>query len=186
MKTSKQEARLRMAAVLERFTRDEIEARSATIRERLLERPEVSSARSIFSYVSFGREVETRALIRDLLAMGKTVAVPRIAGRGIMEAHRIESLEDLAPGPFGILAPRSPAPLDGSPDVSVCPGVAFTERGERLGRGQAYYDRFLALHSETFAVAICFEEQIVAELPTEPTDRRMRLIITDRRAVEIA
>lgn len=186
MKSAKQEIRRRVAAQLGGLTRQQVESRSRAIRQRLLYLPELRTARSVFTYVSFGQEVETHDLILDLLATGTVVAVPRITGLGIMEAHRIRSLDDLAADRFGILAPRAPDLLDGSPAVTICPGLAFTERGERLGRGQAYYDRYLALHPGTFAIALAFEEQVLDELPIEKTDRHMRILVTEKRVVHIS
>jgi len=100
-----------------------------------------------------------------------------------MEACRIERLEDLQPGEHGILAPAEGRPCDGKPDVALCPGLGFSPGGDRLGRGAAYYDRFLQRHPETFAVGLAFEVQIVDEIPAEPTDRRMDLIVTERRSI---
>lgn len=150
---------------------------------RLLALPEVRAAGSVFTYVSCGGEVDTWPLIRRLLQDRKTVAVPLVVGRGVMEAHAIASLEDVAPGRFGILAPVVRNPLVGTPDVTICPGVAFTVRGERLGRGLAFYDRFLALHPDSFACGLCYEFQVVEELPIEEGDRPVRALVTESRTI---
>lgn len=183
MTLSKDDLRADMAQRRNALSEDERTALSEAAVRRLLELPELRAARSVFTYVAFGREVDTIPLIRMLLEMGKIVAVPLVVERGIMEAHRIRSLDDLAPGRFGILAPRAPCRLERAPEFTVCPGLAFTERGDRLGRGGAYYDHFLAAHPETFACGICYDFQVVKDLPKEATDRGVQAVVTDRRTI---
>lgn len=87
---------------------------------------------------------------------------------------------DLRPGPYGIAEPdpaRCPAiDLDAEPgfalDLAVIPGVAFDRRGNRLGHGAGYYDRFLAhpALSRTALAGLAYSFQIVAELPAAPWD----------------
>jgi 5-formyltetrahydrofolate cyclo-ligase len=181
--TTKAELRAKMLALREALSSEDVARRSASIRRRVLEVAEVKAARSVFTYVSAGGEVDTRGIIEALLKLGKIVSVPLIIGNGIMEACRIRGLEDLAPGKFGILAPRTPSPVPAPPDVCLCPGVAFTARGERLGRGKAYYDRFLDKYPGLFAVGLGYEIQVVEEIPTEPSDRRVRCLVTEDRTI---
>ena len=90
----------------------------------------------------------------------------------------VASGKDLRPGQFGILEPmQAPAPL--SPDVILVPGFAFTREGHRLGRGAGFYDRFLGASPPGIIKAgICFDFQIVPELPAEAHDVPMDLVIT--------
>lgn len=66
-------------------------------------------------------------------------------------------------------------------DLLLVPGVAFTRSGRRLGRGGGFYDRLLA-DPELCAVSfgICFALQVVDNLPTEPHDRPVDRIVTER------
>ena len=73
-------------------------------------------AKVVFTYVSFGPEVDTRALIQAALSAGKKVAVPRcIPNKRQMEWHYVESLAELAPGTHGILEP--------APNARTCVNV---------------------------------------------------------------
>ena len=181
---TKAELRRRMAA--ERDALDPAAALecSARIRDLILGMPEIRDAGSIFIYVSCGSEVDTHGLIRALLTAGRTVAVPRSAGDGLMEAHRIRDFGELVPGRFGILAPEGSEASAGTPEVSICPGLAFSPQGGRLGRGKAYYDRFLAAHPGTFAIGLCFGFQVVDALPVSPEDQPMRAIVTEDRILQ--
>lgn len=186
MASSKTDLRARMARARDALSPEEAAALSEEAVRRLLGLPEVRRARSVFTYVASGREVDTRPLIRALLGAGKVVSVPLVFGKGRMEARRIRSLEELEPGRFGILAPPRSSPLEPSPEVTVCPGLAFTERGDRLGRGGAYYDAFLAEHPSTFACGLAYEFQVVEEIPREASDRPLAAVVTERRTIRAA
>jgi len=188
---TKAELRAKIVVIRDALSSEDVSRLSAAIRKRALALPELKAARSVFTYVSEGIEVDTHALIIELLRQGKVVAVPRIKSKGVMDAHRIARLDDLVPGRFGILAPKASNPLEGPPDVVVCPAVALTPKGERLGRGGAYYDRYLAGHSGSLAVALGYEFQIVGEIPADDTpvgagDQRVAVIVTELRMIRPA
>lgn len=65
------------------------------------------------------------------------------------------------------------------PDVFLVPGLAFTKAGERLGRGKGYYDRYLS-NLKGARIGICFEEQLLSELPIDELDQRMNFVITEK------
>jgi len=167
------------------------EAWSDQVRSRALELPELAAAASVFIYASVASEVQTYTLIENLLAMGKTVALPRVteASAGQMQAVVIHSLKDLAPAPgnLGLLAPRGSKTLAGTPAVTVLPGLAFSPTtGTRLGTGGGFYDRYLAAHPATHTVALAFECQLTDDLPAEAHDRRVAALVTESRRVVIA
>ena len=83
-------------------------------------------------------------------------------------------------GAFGILEPQGERPCPaGEIDLVVCPGVAFTADGRRLGRGRGYYDRYLGVPAfRGFRVGVCYAHQLVDDLPVEPHDVRMDRVIT--------
>jgi len=103
--------------------------------------------------------------------------MPRVDGEALM-IHWVADREELVIGRFGILEPRADAPPAGiSFDLILVPGIAFDRNGGRLGRGRGYYDRFLACASG-FVSGVCFDDQLVSEVPCEPHDARMDAIIT--------
>ena len=100
-----EKARLRAEVLARRDALDDREARGARIQARVLALPEWTAATMVSSYVGVKSEVATLPLIAAALGAGKGVAVPVVEGTGLT-LYRIESLDDLAPAPFGLLEPR--------------------------------------------------------------------------------
>jgi 5-formyltetrahydrofolate cyclo-ligase len=95
---------------------------------------------------------------------------------------------ELTLGPWGILEPKGefyrPFPLE-EIDVVIVPGVAFDERGNRLGFGRGFYDKFLRRLSERVSfVALAFELQVVRRLPSQSHDVAVDYIITEKRIIK--
>ena len=61
------------------------------------------------------------------------------------------------------------------------PGAVFSEARDRIGYGGGYYDRYLSEHVLCHTLAVCYELQIVEDLPTEEHDIRPDAVISERR-----
>jgi 5-formyltetrahydrofolate cyclo-ligase len=142
---------------------------------------------SVFIYVSMGNEVPTHTIIKNALAGGKTVSVPRIGPGAQMYAVPVRSMEqDLEPGKLGILEPKSYLqPISESCiDLIIVPGLLFDIRGYRTGYGKGYYDRYLSMvekispHCKTIGLA--YQSQVLQQLPREKHDKPVMLIITEK------
>jgi len=66
-----------------------------------------------------------------------------------------------------------------SPDWILVPGLAFSLKGERLGRGKGYFDRYLG-HYSGIKIGVCWSCQIQEQLPIEAHDCSMDFIITEK------
>ena len=67
-------------------------------------------------------------------------------------------------------------------DLVLVPGLAFSGRGERCGRGRGYYDTYLARAAAAqgrapATVALAFRQQLVAEVPTDPHDFTVDIVL---------
>ena len=154
------------------------------IKERVQALYQYKQAKQIFCYVSTSIEVDTKALIQEALRHGKRVAVPRCTDpeHSVMEFFYISSLDDLAPGTFGVLEPdpeRAVKVTDFSKALSIVPGLCFDYNGYRLGYGKGYYDRFLSAHPGP-RVGIVYSEFVKYRLYHGRYDVSMDLIVTDR------
>ncbi len=163
----------------------DVRAKSAAIWERLSVVKEFAAAMRLLVYVSTGNEVDTQELIRQLLAMGRQVYVPRfdptIQSYAVSELHDFDT--ELMTGRFGILEPKPEAvrvvALD-QINAALVPGLAFDETGNRLGRGLGHFDRLLRQTSGV-KIALAFDFQVLEEVPAEAHDARMDFIVTETR-----
>jgi 5-formyltetrahydrofolate cyclo-ligase len=125
-------------------------------------------------------------LIDNCLKRQVRTVLPRVDKKeGKLLLYRIISTAELVSGPFGIPEPDGTEKMPLLPsemDFVVVPGVAFDAAGSRIGYGKGYYDRLLAgLNVPT--AGLCFEEQLVEHIPCEPHDRRVTMIITEKRII---
>lgn len=141
---------------------------------------EWESAQSVFTYVSIQNEPSTRKLIDLALAEGKSVWVPKCVSHGFMEAVRIDSLEALGLGKYGIPEPeRGEAASPHQPfDLAIVPCVSASLSGARLGHGGGYYDRFLSSHM-CYKLCLCFSELVRDGIPMDGHDILMDRVLTD-------
>jgi 5-formyltetrahydrofolate cyclo-ligase len=68
------------------------------------------------------------------------------------------------------------------PGVILIPGLAFTEKGERLGRGKGFYDKYLNNY-QGIKIGICFSMQLVETLPVEKHDVNLDYIVTEKKVI---
>lgn len=154
MGTSKTEAkkqrRSELRAARAALQPEERTAADAGIAAQVLALPEYEQADLLLPYLSFGTEVDTRAIIHDAWERGKTVALPRcVEGSRDMRWFRVESFEGLVKSPLGVEEPAcDPAFEIGREDMEgaivLVPGLEFDHVGYRLGYGGGFYDVFLS------------------------------------------
>jgi 5-formyltetrahydrofolate cyclo-ligase len=159
------------------------EESSARIFEHVLRIPEILHARAVGCYVSVGSEVDTRLLLRALLAKAIRVAVPVTLGSQL-HFVRLDHPWVLEPGAHGIPEPRQPW-HDVSGDelgAIIVPGLRFGRDGTRLGNGGGHFDRYLIAHPKPLRIALAFSEQVVDGLATETHDQGMDVIVTEEGA----
>lgn len=156
---------------------------SAEICQLLLTLPEVAEARALLGYASFGSEADIDTALATLAARGVGVFLPWVDGE-TLAITRVRDLDaDLAPGWRGVREPRASDRRPARPDrlhAAVVPGIAFDRRGWRLGYGGGHFDRLLAqLAPGTPKVGVAFATQIIEQVPSEPHDVRVDLVVTE-------
>jgi 5-formyltetrahydrofolate cyclo-ligase len=161
---------------------DECASNNTAIMKRLLEEDHVQKAEVIALYMAKGSEVQTREIIAKLIEMGKKICLPVVGDNNHLDLYLFESFDALKKGKFGVLEPENKREPSKLPDVIIIPGVAFGLCMHRLGYGKGYYDRLLA-KLPSYRIGICFDFQLVEELPKHEDDQRMHRIITEKREV---
>jgi 5-formyltetrahydrofolate cyclo-ligase len=145
-----------------------------------------TQATLVHTYVSAKtHEVDTHALIEHALANDKRVVVPQVQRTSPHLRHaQINALAQLRPGYFGLLQPTAghSAWIEDLAliDLVLVPGLAFDRQGNRLGYGGGYYDRFL-VKVTALKIGLVPEALIVDEIPCEPHDIPMDILLTDER-----
>ncbi len=187
IKAEKHRLRTMLLALRQAESRSRLETLSETIRRRLEEHPLWRNSRFPFIFIgSKPGEVLTHRLIENALAAAKKVCVPVLeTGSTDLKAVEIESLDNLTPGPFGILQPPTAGSFVDPKqwDLSVVPGIVFDRDGHRLGFGKGYYDRLLA-ETRAPALAPAYGFQVIETFPTLPHDIDMDLIVTENETIE--
>ena len=153
----------------------------AAICRWVIQSAQYQKAKTVFCYVGTEREIDTMRLIHVIMRDGKNVAIPLCVERGVMEAKRIAGVGDLVSGRYGILEPRLECPVvqPEELDLVIVPCCTGNARGERLGYGGGYYDRFLARYRGG-TVLLCREKLIREEIPVEPHDYPVPWVLTER------
>ena len=164
----------------------------AAIADQLKALPEYQQADLVLPYLSFGAEIDTRAIIRDAWSKGKTVALPRcVEGTRELRWYRVESVDGLVKSRFGVDEPaENPAfevdPSQSENAVALVPGLEFDRQGYRLGYGGGFYDTFLSAFPGV-SVGLCRSKF----LQDDPIDRDVHdlsvgIIVTDAEVVRLS
>ena len=178
------------------LTHREVDAQSRAAAQRLCAHSTYLEARCVHVYVTGkDNELDARILLENALSAGKEVVVPVLGshtliphprvdiGHRAMACARIEHTDELNSVHWDIPqpAPHTARWLDDWQriDLVVVPGIAFDQRGQRIGYGVGYYDRLLS-RLRARRVGLCFEDQLCDHLPDDPHDVAMHWIVTEQ------
>jgi len=165
------------------------------IRKRLFSLEFFKQAKTILFYASFRSEVDTIKAIHNTLKLKKRVALPVVDEvHKQLKVYEVHDISELTPGYMGIPEPVVARALNMSLkqiDIEIIPGIGFDTKGNRLGYGAGYYDKLLSHRSKRLlktkgritTIALAFEEQITENIPSEPHDIRVDIIVTDKRVI---
>lgn len=135
-------------------------------------------AEAVAGYVPMPHEADIMPLLADVLASGKTLLLPRVEeGARRMTLRRVERLDSLVPGRWGIPEPPADAeiaPVEGA--LLLVPLEAVDRTGARLGKGGGYYDALLR-DAETMTLGVALFSQWVDHVPREAWDQRLRAVV---------
>lgn len=168
---------------LERLGANERRVESQIIVRQLA--PIVAPCAMVAAYMPYADEPDIRPLLTSLREKGVILCMPKVDGL-LMSMHRIDSLEDVGRNPqTKIQEPLRSDPIDESAiDIVLIPGRAFTTKGERMGRGNGGYDRWIERHraagGRSAMIGVCFDCQVVSDIPLDPHDQTMDMVVSPR------
>lgn len=139
---------------------------------------EFQTAQRIMIYWALKDELPTREFILKWCS-AKSFFLPVVSG-DLLELKRFVGEKEMVPGELlGIPEPEGERLEDDEVvDLVVVPGVAFDRFGNRLGRGGGYYDRVFSRLTSAFKVGVGFACQLIDQVPVEPHDEVMDVVIT--------
>ena len=160
------------------------EVESIDLCERL--KAQFQSAHAILFFAPLPDELDVWPVLELSLALGTTCALPYFdAEKKSYGAKIVQKLPaDIVTGKFGVREPAASCgeiPLNRF-DLVLVPGMAFDLGGNRLGRGQGFYDRILSAASG-IKCGVCHNFQLLEKIPTEAHDARVDFIFTPARGV---
>lgn len=178
MKFTKQELRGHFRELRGKITDEQQSQWSRAIHEQLDRDPRLAAARTVFSYISCGREVETRSYLRGLLRRGVRVFTPA-SDRRLPPLPRLYEVSLNSNGEL-----TEPVELPGAAveeiDAYLVPGIVWDHHGFRIGFGGGYFDRLLAAASPGAAtLGLAFHLQLVEQVPMDPWDIPVQRVITE-------
>lgn len=192
---TKSEIRSTHLAIRNNMSDEEKLTEDKKIQEKLYNSLFYQKCNNLFSFVSFKSEIDTHDIIKQSLASGKKVYIPRVEKHG-MEFYHIYNLDGLIPSKFGVPEPtQDPDNLFSQDTVSdnmaaynnimIVPGLAFDYQGNRIGYGAGYYDKYLHVHKNVnfYKVALAYDFQLIDKINAEAHDIGVDMIITPSRII---
>lgn len=148
---------------------------SSSVFEKLEMLPEFIAAKSVLLYWSLPDELPTHAFI-EKWCKKKQMLLPMVKGEKML-IKPFTSTDELRKSDLGIWEPEAQKEYFKQIDVVIVPGTAFDKNKNRLGRGKGYYDKYFNGKNIT-KIGICYDFQLLENIPVEPFDVRMDKIIT--------
>lgn len=116
---------------------------------------ELDDAKKICAYEAFKTELDLSEFIEFCRAQGREVIFPEKYGN----EYVVEGASEV--------------------DLWICPGLAFSERGDRVGFGGGWYDRFLAkAKSGSRKLGVAYSFQIIPFVPSGSHDIKLDKVIS--------
>jgi 5-formyltetrahydrofolate cyclo-ligase len=180
----KSEIRRQLREKLAAMSDEDRHAKSLSACSFVMGTSDFAAARVVMLYLSAPTEVDTAPLALRAWQDGKTVVVPKVSWdqRRMLPVELTSLTSGLTTTGAGVREPVAGAPIPlNLIDLVIVPGMGFTPKGYRIGRGMGFYDRFLA-QSEYIGTAcgLAFEEQVVDHLPVQEHDVPLAMLATDR------
>jgi 5-formyltetrahydrofolate cyclo-ligase len=189
IRAAKIQIRDEIANTVSALSASEIDVKTKAIESRLFEFANFLESKIALLFINSNFEVQTDSIIKKAYNYNKIVVLPAFDPENFsMTLMKVDAFDqEMVPGPRGILEPDAAkckvVPMDRI-DIAIIPGLAFDEKGGRIGAGTGYYDRLIPrLAITTRKVALTIEEQIIPQVPMESHDKHVDIIITDKRII---
>ena len=170
--------------------------KSEIICDKIVDLEVYQSSDIILAYMDTNNEVSLEKLIRRAEEDGKRVYIPKVEDKTRMEFYLLDG--DYSEGMYGIREPKNTSSArrfdimleyltdEKRQTLMLMPGLAFDADRNRIGYGGGYYDRYLKGFEKypVTTIGICYDFQILKAVPSERTDRKPDMIVTEKRVIQ--
>lgn len=177
--------RLRKAMKAERLAlaKEEWQSRSARIVQNILAFEKFQQAKVVHGFIpdENRNEVNLIPLLEWIFSNQKKLLVP-VVEEGELISVELTSFNHLEKNSFGVREPVAhvPSSLESEIDLVLVPLLAVDSKGNRLGYGKGYYDRFFKrLNSQAFKLGVAFAFQVLNHVPATGNDIRLDAVVTE-------
>ena len=179
--TEKAQLRQEIRAWRRSLSKDEKQRLDIALLENVFAHPWIKEADTVLLYCSLPEEPDTQQILDRLLNENISVGLPVCLESGIMQFYLLHDRSELHTGNYyNIPEPLGrDEPIITKKTVCIVPALAFTPKGERLGQGGGYYDRFLEQYPELRTIGITYHAILQEKLPCEQHDIPVKVVITD-------
>ncbi len=185
---SKRNLRCEVQHRLEGMPSAEVAARSEAAAELLASLEEFKQAKVLMLFLSIAGEIDCAPVARAAWSAGKQVLAPTACDncrkmRPILCQPENAEIFDITHGLRQPALREMEVPID-QIDLVIVPGLAFDRNRNRLGRGGGFYDRFLSSPElRAKKIALAFDVQVVNNVPVDPYDQPVDMIVTDKEII---
>ena len=177
IKEEKKQLREVMLAQRDKMPRDLRNTHSEQICHKLWDIIMKNQVKVIHSYLPMGSEVNLTPLLQKALEADIKVVVPKTLKKRQMQNLILSDLKNMEAGIFGTYHPRNAEEYQGSYDLIIVAGLAFSEDNYRVGYGGGYYDTFLHEQQQAIKVGVCYPFQFINKVPQESHDVKLDEVI---------
>jgi len=185
--------KLRTEKLLERLNHhpEKKREKDVAILKSIIKQNVFKKAKNILIYLPIHGEVDLSDLLKPQAkkktgSLNKKIVLPKVKDETTLHLYYVKNLKEVELGKFKILEPKKTLKkaLPKEIDLAIIPGVVFAENGHRIGYGKGFYDRLLKKITCP-KVGVAYDFQIVENIPGEPHDKPMDMIITESKIYKI-
>ncbi len=180
MSAVKQELRKKLISQRRQLDISYANSVSGQITEHLISSSVYEQSSVVHCYASMkaNNEISTWSILKKVISDGKSLVMSKMSSEFSLKHYFVEDLGNLKINKFGIAEPRggeeaNPRELE----LIIIPMLACDKKGNRLGYGAGYYDRFLK-KSNGFRLGLCDQQFVLDEIQSEVHDQKLHGYIT--------
>ncbi len=160
-------AQLRQQILAKRLALSEqvLAAYASSLIKQIKAHPLYQKAKVVGLFSAIKHEPDLSPLLKD----AKIWLLPKVLGENLIYV-RYQSQSSLIKSELGILEPQGLKDESSNLDLVIIPGIAFDTKGNRIGFGKGYFDRFLSSHQPPYVIGVAYPFQMQKQIKTTKAD----------------